>query len=88
VDRQKKSGKIYWRLEQSNTTLLDEMKSDIIKGFPEMSGMDDLKYAFIFSFWKVTHFGARKANGMKQNTFQIVIATDGSIRFRSIIIRT
>lgn len=78
----KKQGKIYWRLEQSNTTLLDEMKSDIITGFPEMAGMGDLKYAFIFSFWRVTHFGARKANGMKQNTFQICITTDGKYSFQ------
>lgn len=77
----KKHGKIYWRLEQSNTTLLDEMRGDIVRGFPELEGIGSLKYAFIFSFWRVTHFGARKQNGMRQNTFQICIATDGEYSF-------
>ena len=78
----KKQGKIYWRLEQTNTTLLGEMKQDIIKGFPEMAGINDLQYAFVLSFWKVTHFGARKSNGMPQNTFQVCIATDGTYSFQ------
>jgi hypothetical protein len=77
----KKHGKVYWRLEQTNTTLLGEMKQDIIDGFPEFTEMNDLKYAFIFSFWRVTHYGARKANGIKKNTFQITIATDGTYSF-------
>lgn len=77
----KKHGKIYWRLEQTNTTLFDEMRNDIIDGYPELSGIGNLQYAFIFSFWKVTHYGARKANGMKANTFQICITTDGTYSF-------
>lgn len=77
----KKHGKIYWRLEQTNTTLLDEMRADIIDGFPELAGIGYLKYAFVYSFYKVTHYGARKSNGMKYNTFQIIIATDGEYSF-------
>jgi len=77
----KKHGKVYWRLEQTNTTLLDEMRQDIIDGFPEFQDMNYLKYAFIFSFWRVTHYGARKANGIQKNSFQIVICTDGTYSF-------
>jgi len=77
----KKHGKIYWRLEQTNTTLLDEMRNDIIDGYPELEGISNLRYAFVYSFWRVTHYGARKANGMKSNTFQICITTDGTYSF-------
>jgi len=77
----KKQGKIYWRLEQTNTTLLDEIRSNIIEGFPELANIENIQYAFIFSFWRVTHYGARKNNGIKQNTFQITLATTGKYSF-------
>lgn len=77
----KKQGKIYWRLEQTNTTLLDQIRTDIVDGFPELEQMEDLTYAFLLSFWRVTHYGAKKNNGMKQNTFQITIATTGKYSF-------
>jgi hypothetical protein len=77
----KKQGKIYWRLEQTNTTLLSEMRDNIIEGFPELANIGEIQYAFIFSFWRVTHYGARKNNGIKQNTFQITLATTGKYSF-------
>jgi len=40
-----------------------------------------LLYAFILSFWRVTHFGAIKNDEQLQNTFQIVLTTDGTHSF-------
>lgn len=81
----KKHGKIYWRLELSNTTLLSEIRSDIINGFPEFEYMGEIKYAFILSFWAVSYFGAVKVSSKPwqgdANTFQMVLATSGKNSF-------
>merc|ERR1719361_2067793 len=70
-----------------NSTLLGEIQQSIIDGFPggegsqggfDQGGLKSLKYAFIFSMWRVTYFGAVKAPDQLQNTFQIVLATDGT----------
>jgi hypothetical protein len=79
----KKHGRMYMRIEQTNTTLLDEIRDDIEAGLPQFGPnpddgvIDGLLYAFIFSFWRVTHFGAIRNDDQKQNTFQIVLTTDG-----------
>jgi len=83
----KKHGRMYMRIEQTNTTLLDEIRNDIEAGLsqfgpdPEDGVIDDLNYAFLLSFWRVTHFGAIRDDDQKQNTFQIVLATDGTHSF-------
>jgi hypothetical protein len=76
----KKHGRIYWRLEMFNTTLLAEMKKDAELGYPELAGsIGTIQYAFIVSYWRCTYFGASR-NG-DQNTFQMTLFTDGVYSF-------
>lgn len=83
----KKHGRMYYRLETLNDTLLEEMRTDIETGLPNFGPnptdgiVDTLEYAFILSFWRVTHFGAIKNDDQLQNTFQIVLTTDGTHSF-------
>lgn len=83
----KKHGRIYMRVEQTNTTMLEGMRQDIIAGFEEFGDLPgdgllgDLKYAFVYSLWRVTHFGAVTGEDQKQNTFQMVLTTDGTHSF-------
>ena len=83
----KKHGRIYMRLEQTNTTMLEEVRTDILNGFDEFGdapgegALGPLLYAFVFSMWRVTHFGAVNSDDQKQNTFQMVLTTDGTHSF-------
>jgi hypothetical protein len=83
----KKHGRMYYRMEQDNTTLLEEMRTHIESGLPDFGPnptdgvVDTLQYAFILSFWRVTHFGAIKNDDQLQNTFQMVLTTDGTHSF-------
>jgi len=83
----KKHGRMYMRIEQSNTTLLEEIRTDLEDGLPQFGPnpldgiINDLQYAFIFSYWRVTHYGAIKSDDQLQNTFQIVLTTDGTHSF-------
>ena len=72
----KRHGRIYWRLEITNTTLLDEMANDVVN-----FGIDIgvVKYAFIGSWWQVAPYGADRDS--EKNTFQIALMTDGTHSF-------
>lgn len=55
----KRHGRVYWRLEETNTTLFSEIEGSIIEGFPEMeNNLGGLRYAFFLSFWRVTSYSA------------------------------
>jgi len=83
----KKHGRMYMRIEQSNTTLLEEIRQDLEDGLSQFGPnptdgiIQSLNYAFVFSYWRVTHFGAVKSPDQLQNTFQIVLTTDGTHSF-------
>merc|ERR1711981_979412 len=74
-------------MEQLNTTLLEEIRVNIEDGLDEFGPLptdgivDTLQYAFIYSYWRCTHYGAVKSADQLQNTFQIVLTTDGTHSF-------
>jgi hypothetical protein len=76
----KRHGRVYWRLEETNTTLFSEIEGSIIEGFPEMeNNLGGLRYAFFLSFWRVTSYNSAKDG--PQNTFQVIVTTDGKYSF-------
>lgn len=79
-------GRTYWRVELTNTTLLDEMGDDARASFPSIAGnIGPIRYAVVASWWAVTHIDAiKKDPNQKWNTFQIVIWTDGTYSFASL----